>query len=190
VLFRSLITPPLLPPVLPEEANPAKKLSQWDIGVAAGLEKIKLEIFNFSTAIESAMVNAFHGAEDAVVEFVTTGKLNVKAFVSSILADLTRVAFRQMLSGALGMFGVKAPAPTATLGGGRAEGGGTKPGKYYVVGEHGPELFNPGVQGTVTPIQRSEPAKVTVINVQSMEMALAAMRSTEGQRIIVNANKG
>lgn len=40
----------------------------------------------------------------------------------------------------------------AALGGMFAAGGYTDPAKFYVVGEHGPELFKPGVGGTVIPM--------------------------------------
>jgi hypothetical protein len=60
-----------------------------------------------------ALVGAFRSAEDAVGEFVKTGKLNFGDLVTSILADLAKLAVRKsvlgpiadMLSGALGGVG-------------------------------------------------------------------------------------
>lgn len=76
----------------------------------------------------------------------------------------------------------------------RAFGGPASPGGSYWVGDQGrPELFTPAKPGRVSadvPSEKSEPAQVTVINVNSMEEAYAAMRSTEGQRIILNTKGG
>ncbi|MBV0891521.1 phage tail tape measure protein [Paracoccus sp. Z118] len=51
--------------------------------------------------IGSAMVNAFKGAEDALVAFVTSGKLDFKELTNSILADVTRIALRSAILGPL-----------------------------------------------------------------------------------------
>src|SRR5205807_1646572 len=48
--------------------------------------------------------------------------------------------FTSLLSGLSGKFG-----------GGHAEGGPVNPDSWYVVGERGPEVFAPGVSGTVIP---------------------------------------
>lgn len=44
---------------------------------------------------KSLFLNAFGGVEDAIVEFVQTGKLNFADLARSIEADLIRIAFRQ-----------------------------------------------------------------------------------------------
>jgi hypothetical protein len=53
--------------------------------------------------IEGMMVkgfeNAFKSAEDALLNFVQTGKLNFKDLVQSILADLARIRIREFLTG-------------------------------------------------------------------------------------------
>jgi hypothetical protein len=68
--------------------------------------------------VGQALVRAFQSAEDAVGQFVKTGKLNFGDLVSSILADLVKLAVRKsvlgpiadILSGALGgMGGIFAP---------------------------------------------------------------------------------
>ena len=63
--------------------------------------------------VGQALVGAFQSAEDAVGEFVKTGKFNFGDLVTSILADLAKLAVRKsvlgpiadMLSGALGGIG-------------------------------------------------------------------------------------
>ena len=50
--------------------------------------------FKFAEQAEQAVVNAFKGMEDALVKFVTTGKLNFSDLARSIIADLTRMLVR------------------------------------------------------------------------------------------------
>jgi hypothetical protein len=47
--------------------------------------------------IGDALVSAFRGAEDAVGEFVKTGKLSMRDLVTSILADLAKVSVRRFV---------------------------------------------------------------------------------------------
>ena len=48
--------------------------------------------------VGDTVVRAFKGAEDALVNFVKTGKLDFKSLVDSILADLARMAIRQSIT--------------------------------------------------------------------------------------------
>lgn len=183
------------------EDGPAARLSQLQSGIQAGLESIQQTIHGFGAQAEATLVNAFNSAEDALVEFVTTGKVNFKSLVDSILADLTRLLARQAISGLLnslgggggGFFGSLASA----FGGGKADGGSVVPGQFYVVGEKGPELFAPNSSGRIVPNDAAQnmaagaqaaPAvpNITIINVSSKEEALAALESAEGERIVVN----
>ena len=50
--------------------------------------------FKFADQAEQAVVGAFKGMEDALVKFVTTGKLNFSDLARSIIADLTRMLVR------------------------------------------------------------------------------------------------
>ena len=62
--------------------------------------RLAIENFNKET-VEDRMVkafeNAFKGAEDALVDFVQTGKLNFKDLVNSLIADLARIQIRENL---------------------------------------------------------------------------------------------
>ncbi len=97
-------------------------------GLQRGLGKISEEFGNVSNVAEDLVVNAFGKAEDALVQFVETGKLNVKDLVSSITADLSKLAVRQLitapLAGALGLGGGGGAGGIASLFGG---GGGGSP---------------------------------------------------------------
>ena len=54
-----------------------------------------------ATATERAFANAFSGAEDALVGFIGTGKLEFQGLADSILADLTRMTVRQTITAPL-----------------------------------------------------------------------------------------
>lgn len=62
--------------------------------------RLAIENFNKET-VEDRMVkafeNAFKSAEDALVDFVQTGKLNFKDLVNSLIADLARIQIREKL---------------------------------------------------------------------------------------------
>lgn len=55
------------------------------------------QITDVSRATEQAFSNAFKGMEDALVNFVMTGKLNFKSLASSILADMARMLIQQQI---------------------------------------------------------------------------------------------
>ena len=61
------------------------------------LEAYAAKITDVQTQIENATVNAFQGMEDALVDFVMTGKLNFADLARSIIADLARIAIRACL---------------------------------------------------------------------------------------------
>lgn len=138
---------------------------------------------NVAALSETAFTNAFKGAEDALVQFVTTGKTSVKGLVQSVIADLARIQIRQGLSQLLGFFagGPAEGVSTNNTGGqlptagGRAIGGPVSRGSIYQVAEKGqPELLTSGGKsylmtgaqgGQVTPATASEAAPVININV-------------------------
>jgi hypothetical protein len=87
----------------------------------------------------------------ALTDMVMTGKLGMKELGTAIMRDLVAALIRaqiviplmRAISGATGMAGLfGAPA---------ADGGYRDGSKPYLVGEEGPEIFNPGGGGTITP---------------------------------------
>jgi tape measure domain-containing protein len=176
-------------------------------GFQRGSIKLGLEISNFATLAEKTVTNAFSSMEDALVQFVTTGKADFKGLVDSMLADMTRLLARQALTGILntlspdggGILGVLAGVLAGGSGGsgaalpGRANGGPVSPGMSYMVGERGrPEIFQPAQPGHVTPTQQiaqaplAQEGDVVILNVASEEEALRVMAGHEGKRIIRN----
>ena len=76
----------------------------------AGTRNAFNEYINHATnAAEQASMlftNAFRNMEDALVDFVMTGKLNFRGFAESVIADIIRIQARQAIaSGAAAFFG-------------------------------------------------------------------------------------
>lgn len=144
----------------------------WKNGATSALENYQDLAANVAAQTKSLFSNAFQGMEDAIVRFVTTGKLSFKDFATSVVADLTRIAARQAMVGMVGNFaGLLAGAATSgisagasyqgtgmaavgntdgmtgwNLSGGRASGGPTAANSLYRVRELGPELYTEGGQ--------------------------------------------
>lgn len=51
--------------------------------------------------VKDALTGAFKGAEDALVEFTMTGKLNFKSFARSVIEDLVRIQIQRSITGPL-----------------------------------------------------------------------------------------
>ena len=77
-----------------EELNFGQKVF---IGLRNGAQEYLKSIQDVSKQMQDAFVNAFKGMEDALVQFVLTGKLNFKDLARSIIADITRIVVRQQL---------------------------------------------------------------------------------------------
>ena len=115
---------------------------------------------------EDLFTNAFKGMEDALVTFITTGKLNFNSLANQIVADIVRIIVKQQISNAIGVAGgaggsgwtgLAASAIGAMFGSGgttsadlpgfigaRASGGPVRAGGLYRVNENGPELLTVG----------------------------------------------
>ena len=73
--------------------------------IKTGMQSYVQSISDMNKQIQDATVNAFKGMEDALVNFVTTGKMNFADFTRSILADITRIIIRQsIITPLLGVF--------------------------------------------------------------------------------------
>jgi lambda family phage tail tape measure protein len=96
--------------------------------------------------------NLTQGLEDAFTNFVMTGKLSFKSLINSILADIAKLAAKNIVKGIFGSIFGGATNPFASLfGGARAAGGPVQAGKTYLVGERGPEMVRFGRAGYVYP---------------------------------------
>lgn len=173
-----------------------------------GLQRGLAGITDVAGATETALVNAFGAAEDAIVQFATTGEFNVSSFVDGLLADVSRILARQAVLGLINAFtggGAGAGGAGGILnlfGGNRESGGPVEPGKAFVVGEGGRrEVFAPPGAGNImsaaqaaamangdtqpTVVQSPAPS-VNIINVMDPEEITAAMSSPEGEQVVLN----
>lgn len=117
-----------------------------EAGIARGFLKLAEEIQDTSKLIQQSIENAFHGAEDALIDFIVNGKRSFSDLANSILSDLVRIGLRQFITGPLlGLLqGGISSAFTPRAGGGPVQSG-----VNYLVGEEGPELVRFGQSGRV-----------------------------------------
>jgi len=95
------------------------------------------------------------GWEDAIVNFVKTGKLSFKDLANSMIAEFARIQAKKMF---VQLFGDNTAGGGGGLLGslfggffGKAGGGDVMSGKPYMVGESGRELFVPNSAGRIIP---------------------------------------
>ena len=94
----------------------------------------------------------------AIDEFVETGRLSIKAFARDVIQDLAKIQIKNILFGGGGLFGggifgsigsalglTNVPVKGAAIGANLAAG------EPRIVGEQGPELFQPSVPGDIIP---------------------------------------
>lgn len=143
-------------------------------GFMSSLQQYSEAAMNLGAQVKSFTTSVFNQMEDALVSFVTKGKVDFRSLADSIISDMARIAIRQAITGPLASMmgnifntnmptssvdynfgsGYKNPSssmPTFSLAGQKASGGPVLSGKSYLVGERGPEIFTPGVSGGITP---------------------------------------
>ncbi len=141
-------------------------MADWRVGANAALEDYLFSAADVASQSRDLFATAFGGAEDAIRQFTKTGKLEFSDLADSIIADLTRIAARQMIAGLFGnalsgwlgggvtgtgnalvssgtqSINAGLSASIMSFGGGRASGGSVRGDSFYEVGEGGrPELF-------------------------------------------------
>lgn len=83
--------------------------SDWSVGAKKAFENYLEEGRNVAGLSQSFFSSAFNSMEDALTNFVTTGKLSFKDLTVSILSDLakmaTKIAANQILTSIIGSFG-------------------------------------------------------------------------------------
>lgn len=153
---------------------------EWRNGVSSGFQNYLESARDFAGQAQSVVTGAFHGMEDALVQFTMSGKLSFADFTKAIMADIARIAARQALAGLAGsvigsftgsVFGGGGTTVSRSgfseggfVSGARASGGPVSPNSMYEVNELGPELLNQGGRtylmmgaegGSITPLGTS-----------------------------------
>ncbi|EHK68645.1 lambda family phage tail tape measure protein [Pseudomonas psychrotolerans L19] len=80
-------------------------LGDWTNGAKAAYEDYLDSAADIAGQTQSLFSDAFNGAEDALTNFVKTGKLSFKDLADSIVSDLIRIQIRKMLAGAISAAG-------------------------------------------------------------------------------------
>lgn len=109
----------------PGPAGPTEDRTSWVQGAQSVLADYSTYVDDIFGRTQEVVSNAFQGMEDALVRFVTTGKLSFADLVDSILQDLARLMIQRAiiapiadtLSGFLPSFGMSGGGGDTTLGG-------------------------------------------------------------------------
>ncbi len=72
-----------------------------DAGIERGFLRYSQDATNFANHAERAIGGAFRSAEDAVAQFATTGKVDFRGLINSMIADLARMTAQQTILGPL-----------------------------------------------------------------------------------------
>ena len=126
-------------------------------GLANGFDRIKQRANELGSTVSNAVVGAFDGLTDAIVNFAKTGELNIKAVFASLAAEMLKIATNQLFAQLLGGLG-------GGLGGG---GGGIGGGLGKLLG------FQNGGSGMVT-------------GAGGTDSSLVAFRATPGERVDIS----
>ena len=141
--------------------------TEFGAGLRRGILKLKEEISDVASLVDSAFENGFKGAADALTEFITTGKLSFGDLLDSITADITQIAVR---------IAILQPLIKGLFGGGDALGG--------LFGG----LFGGGGGSDVNGAQHG--ADFTVRGSGGVDSQLVAFRATPGERVMVQTPTG
>ncbi len=79
----------------------AEEAAQGWARVTEIMGKYATESMDWATNLGNGIVNAFRSAENALGDFVRTGKVDFRSLVRSILADMAQIAARQFIFGPL-----------------------------------------------------------------------------------------
>ncbi len=152
---------------------------------ASGAQRAFLKFQQDSTdaakSAEMLLTNAFKGAEDALVEFVNTGKLSFSDLINSIERDLLRLAAKGVFSELFGGFAGERPESSflgSVFGGGAGGGGGGE--AVGALGGFFKNLF--GAKNGADFLVGSD---TSIANVPGEDNRVVAFKAKDGERVTV-----
>ena len=125
------------------------------------LDGMRAETDGFADGVTQVFQKLSDEMTDAIVDFVSGAEVSFGDLVNTILRDIARITIREGITEKLS--GFVSGATKSIFGGTRAGGGQVLAGRSYIVGEAGPELFTPGIDGNISP-NLGGSVDVTVIN--------------------------
>ena len=128
-------------------------------GFAADVASMRAEL---DGTLGHAADRAGRALETALGRAVRTGKLGFDDLGRVALSVLSQIAASSVKSGVGSILETIGAVITTSGLPGRATGGPVAPGRAYMVGERGPELFVPTASGAVTPTVSGGPREVRV----------------------------
>ena len=170
-------------------------------GIKRGLRDYADEAKNVAKSMEAAVSGAFRSMEDALVNFVTKGKMDFSSFVDSVIADLARAQIRQSITGPLasafggfdfgkilgfgnhtgGIAGAEATFARAVPSGlythaPRYHGGGIASDEIPAILKRGEGVFTPEQMKRLAPVEASGPRdmEVRIVNESGTPMQITS----------------
>ncbi|MGI4819157.1 MAG: hypothetical protein ACRYFE_11600 [Janthinobacterium lividum] len=127
---------------------------------AAALEGLKEPARAAAGAIEDAFFKAGSSLSRSLMRAAKDGEVSMAELARAVVAAVNAGAGVLVKNGGLGE--ALSAAVGGVFAGARADGGPVAAGGAYLVGERGPEVFRPGVGGSVQPLGGAAPVVVNV----------------------------
>ena len=167
-----------------------------DIGdLSAGLDQASRALQGTSDAwqsdldqLSSSSARVFEGVAGSIAKTAVSGRSSFSQMVDSILSQLSRLAVKDFIVAPVENL-VGDIFKSFSLDGARASGGPVRAGGAYLVGEEGPEIFQPTQAGTIIPrgaggvtVNIYAQDAGSVIRSESQIAAMLARVAARGQR--------
>jgi lambda family phage tail tape measure protein len=72
--------------------------AKWQLGSQEALANYLVDVSNVYQSVGNMTIKTFKGMEDALVNFVMTGKLDFASLANSIISDMVRIAIQQSIT--------------------------------------------------------------------------------------------
>lgn len=135
------------------EQSAIESSTQWQDGLYRGLQDIYQDTDNLAMQTENLVKNSFQNMEDTLVDFVTTGKLNMADFVNSVISDMMRMALqyavlKPLLGASMGFLGIPMAHSGGIIGKDTLSGKAVNPAVFSTA----PRFHSGGLVGDEVPI--------------------------------------